>query len=87
MGFLTVAYAVSVSVGQEAHFLPSEKKDKEKKEKKKGRKTSAKDPDSLIQKKKKKVVKPFGVSGPEVRPSPLQHLDQPGPCHLPSLEF
>lgn len=55
MGFLTVAYTVPVSIGQEAHFLPSEKKDKEKKEKKKGRKTSAKDPDSLIQKKKKKV--------------------------------
>lgn len=38
-----------------AHFLPSEKKSKDKKGKKKGKKTSAKDPDSQIKKKKKKV--------------------------------
>lgn len=54
MGLLTAG--PSKSIAQEAHFLPSEKKDKEKKEKKKGKKTPAKDSASPVQKKKKKKV-------------------------------
>lgn len=85
-GLLTSTHLVSVSIAQEAGFLPSEKKDKEKKEKKKGKKTSAKDPESTQKKKKKKVRLSSGSS--RARNSNTSHSNaQTWPCHLPVSSF
>lgn len=75
-GLLTSTHLVSVSIAQEADFLPSEKKDKEKKEKKKGKKTSAKDPESTQKKKKKKVrLSSWELLGQKFKHFPFQRPD------------
>lgn len=75
-GLLTSTHSVSISIVQEGIFLPSEKKDKEKKEKKKGKKTSAKDPESIQKKKKKKVrVNSWELLGQKFKRFLFQHPD------------